>query len=75
MIGQPWQREKCPGPGAVLDISTIKIMKNFKVIASENYDNFCLAIRKALEEGWFLKGDEMFVGNKYVQCLINGNLL
>ena len=50
-------------------------MKNFKVIASEDYDNFCLAIRKALEEGWFLKGDEMFVGNKYVQCLINGNLL
>lgn len=42
----------------------------FRVVANTNYDDFCQQVQNSLREGWTLKGEEMFVEEKYVQVFI-----
>jgi hypothetical protein len=45
-------------------------MMTFRVIANTDYDGFCLQVQNSLKEGWTLRGEEMFVEEKYVQVFI-----
>ena len=45
-------------------------MSTFKVVANTDYNEFCLQVQDAVRKGWTIKGDEMLVEGKYVQCFI-----
>lgn len=45
-------------------------MSTFKVVANTDYDSFCLQVQDAVREGWNIRGDEMFLEGKYIQCFI-----